>query len=160
MLPEMLHAYARLCAYTSLYIERVTGAPSVDHVLPKSQRWDRVYAWDNYRLACALMNTHKGAWDDVLDPFEVVDGWFALEFVECQVIAQPGLDGARTAQVCASIERLGLNDAECLAARREYVESYEQGDIRLDYLRRRAPFIALEMRRQGRLRPEDPSRWP
>lgn len=36
VLPDMLIAYRRLCAYTSLYIERVTGDASIDHVVPKS----------------------------------------------------------------------------------------------------------------------------
>ncbi|MDX9701360.1 MAG: hypothetical protein RBT55_17475 [Rhodocyclaceae bacterium] len=32
-LPELLESYGRVCAYMSFYIERVTGAASVDHML-------------------------------------------------------------------------------------------------------------------------------
>lgn len=53
---DLLIAHSRICAYACLYIERVTGAATVDHCVPKSMTWDRVYEWDNYRLACSLMN--------------------------------------------------------------------------------------------------------
>lgn len=150
-LDDMLGGYRRLCAYTCLYIERVSGGGSVDHMLPKSTRWDHVYEWSNYRLACALMNSRKSEAKDVLDPFEIKDGWFALELHDCQLICGPGLDAATGDQVATTITRLDLNDEECLKARREYVQSYEDGEISLGYLERRSPFIARELRRQGKL---------
>lgn len=154
-LDDMLVAYKRLCAYTCLYIEHVTGGASVDHLIPKSTRWDHVYEWSNYRLACALMNSRKNEAMDVIDPFEVRDGWFALELDECQVICGPGLDVATAARVDATITRLKLNDEDCLKARREYARSYADGEIELVYLERRSPFIARELRRQGKLRQGD-----
>jgi hypothetical protein len=39
--------------------------------------------------------------------------------------------------------------------RREYVVNYEEAQISLAYLERRAPFVAYELTRQSRLRPED-----
>ena len=85
-LPELLEAYGRVCAYMSFYMERVTGAASVDHMLPKSLEWQVVYEWHNYRLACSLMNSRKNNYRNVLDPFEVEDGWFRIELVGYQVI--------------------------------------------------------------------------
>lgn len=154
-LEDMLVAYKRLCAYTCLYIERVTGGATVDHMLPKSTHWDQVYEWRNYRLACGLMNGRKNDARDVLDPFEIEDGWFALELDDCQVISGPGLDDATKARVEATIARLRLNDLDCLRARQEYVFAYLEGEIPLRYLERRSPFIARELRRQGRLREGD-----
>ena len=61
MLDDLMDSYHRICAYLCLYIPRGTGAPSVDHVVAKSKRWDRVYEWSNYRLASSLMNARKGA---------------------------------------------------------------------------------------------------
>ena len=148
-LDDMLGAYKRLCAYSCL------GGGSVDHMLPKSTHWDHVYEWSNYRLACMRMNTRKNEAADVVDPFEVGDGWFALEFDECQVICGPGIDVATAAKVEATRTRLGLNELDCLKARQEYVRSYRDGEIPLDYLERRAPFIARELRRQGKLRTGD-----
>lgn len=36
-------------------------------------------------------------------------------------------------------------------ARAEYAEEYWKGQIQFDYLARRAPFVARELQRQGRL---------
>jgi hypothetical protein len=58
-LDDMLLAYDRTCAYMAIYIEKVTGAPTVDHMIPRSVEWTQVYEWDNYRLACSLMNSRK-----------------------------------------------------------------------------------------------------
>ena len=60
MLDDLMESYHRICAHLCLYIPRGTGAPSVDHAVAKSQRWDQVYEWSNYRLACSLMNARKG----------------------------------------------------------------------------------------------------
>jgi 5-methylcytosine-specific restriction endonuclease McrA len=154
-LDDLSEAYHRICAYICHYIEPVTGARSVDHMVPKSVAWDRVYEWDNYRLACALMNARKSEAMTVLDPFEVEDGWFELELVAFQVGPRRGLPPEIEARIDDTIRRLGLNDRECRAARGEYVEAYLCGDIRLEHLERRAPFIARELRRQGRLRAEE-----
>lgn len=146
----MLASYDRLCAYLALHIEPATGNPSVDHVIPKSKAWDRVYEWSNYRLASARINAKKNDIHHVLDPFEIEDGLFAIEFVEFQV--KPGPEaGGQLASVLQTIETLGLNMPECCAARRAYVVDYEAGEISLSYMERRAPFVAREMRRQGLL---------
>jgi 5-methylcytosine-specific restriction endonuclease McrA len=155
VLPDMLHAYSRFCAYLSLYIEHATGSPTVDHVIPRSKSWDKVYEWSNYRLACALVNSKKNDVALVLDRFEIEDGSFALEFFEFQVKAGATAVGELEAKVVDTIERLGLNRPECCKARREYFENYKRRDIKLDDLERRAPVIARELRRQGLLNEGD-----
>ncbi|MFJ2463013.1 MULTISPECIES: hypothetical protein [Pseudomonas] len=152
-LPDLMEAYGRLCAYICIYIERVTGGGSVDHMLAKSHAWQDVYEWQNYRLACTLMNARKNNYQDVLDPFEVEDGWFRLELVSYQVIPGEGLDPAIEARVLATITRLKLNDHDCLKVREEYATAFFDGDIKLDYLRRRAPFLAREIEGQGAVDP-------
>ena len=49
MLDDLMRSYHRICAYLCLYIPRGTGAPSVDHAVAKSRRWDQIYEWSNYR---------------------------------------------------------------------------------------------------------------
>lgn len=154
-LDSLCEAYHRICAYTGLYIERVTGSPTVDHMVPKTRDWKLAYEWSNYRLACALMNARKGEYTDVLDPFEVGDDWFGLEFVAYQVVVRDGLDAGNRRRVQATIERLQLRDEECCKARGAYVEAYLSGEMPLGRLEQRAPFIARELRRQGRLREDD-----
>lgn len=154
-LGDLLERYDRICSYLCLYIARGVGAPSVDHMIAKYMRWDQVYEWTNYRLACSLMNARKSAIASVLDPFEIEDGWFVLELVEFQVVPGEALAPDVATAVDVTIERLRLNDLECCKARLEFAEDYLHGEIRLDYLRRHAPFVERELRRQGRLREED-----
>ena len=125
VLPELRVAYGHICGYVCIYIEPVTGAASVDHMLPKSTSWQEAYEWRNYRLACSLMNSRKNDYQDVLDPFEIGDDWFHLELVGYQVIPRTSI-------------------------REEYASNYFQREISLDYLRRRAPFLAREIERQGK----------
>lgn len=124
-------------------------------MLPKSTAWDHVYEWTNYRLAGSLLNSRKGAAADVLDPFEVQDGWFLLETVEYQLVPSPNLSPTISKAVLDTIARLGLNDPECCEARGEFAADYLTGHIGLDYLSRHAPFVARELRRQGQLLPGD-----
>ncbi len=154
-LDDLCSAYHRICAYTSFYIPRVTGARSVDHMIPKSVAWDHVYEWSNLRLACAIMNSRKRDAQTVLDPFEVLDEWFELDCVGYQVKPRDGVEPDILARVEDTLIRMGLNDGECCALREEYVSDYRSGDISLTRLERRAPFIARELRRQGKLRAGD-----
>ena len=154
-LNDLLEGYHRICSYLCLYIPRGTGARSVDHMVPKSTAWDQAYEWDNYRLACSLMNSRKGSAASVLDPFDVEDGWFVLELVAFQVLPARGLADPTAVAVEDTIERLRLNDEECCGAREEYAEEYWRECIPFDYVRRRAPFVANELRRQNRLRAAD-----
>lgn len=152
---DLMTAYHRICAYVACYIEPVTGMPTVDHMIPKSQGWDQVYEWSNFRLACSRMNSRKNDAPDVLDPFEVETGWFELEVVSFQLKPSAGVDAPTRRRITDTITRLGLNDQECRDLREEYVTSYWGGAIPLNSLTRRAPFIAMELRRQGRLREAD-----
>ena len=153
MLDDLMESYHQICAYLCLHISRVTGASSVDHAIAKSRRWDLVYEWSNYRLACSQMNARKGAAADVLDPFDIKEDWFALELVGFQVVPGDGLADDVTGAVANTIERLRLNDPACCEARAEYAEYYWSGDMVFDYLMRHAPFVARELRRQRRLLP-------
>jgi hypothetical protein len=51
------------------------------------------------------------------------------------------------------IDRLGLNRFS--QAREERFEDYRLGHVSLKWLERESPFVARELRRQGRLRPRD-----
>ena len=150
-LDDLLEGYNRVCSYLCLYIPRGTGAPSVDHMVAKSTRWNQVYEWTNYRLACSLMNARKGAVASVLDPFDIEDDWFVLELVEFQVVPGEALPPDVETAVEATIERLRLNDLECCKARLEFAENYRSREIQLGYLTRHATFVARELRRQRRL---------
>lgn len=148
-LSDLNHAYDRRCAFLALYLEHATGNPSVDHMLPKSKKWDHVYEWNNYRLCAATVNARKSDLTGIIDPFECRLGWFALELVGFQVIAGDHAPAGRAPEINATLELVNAHD--CCRARQEYVTNYLECEIPFSYLERRAPFIAAELRRQGRL---------
>ncbi len=154
-LDRLMVAYDHVCAYSCFRIHPVTGARSVDHMAPKSRTWNRVYEWSNYRLCCSLMNARKNDFGDVLDPFQVEDGWFVLEMVGYQVLAAPNLPAETERRVLATSERLGLNGYDFRRSRERDVSNYESGRVAFDVLMDESPFVARELARQGLLRPDD-----
>lgn len=154
-LDQLCESYGRVCAYLALYIPGGVGQPTVDHFHPSSRSRYRslAYEWLNYRLACSLMNARKRDFEDVVDPFKIQNSWFALEFSSLAVMPGPGLRKNVRQRVNATIERLKLNDKECTDSREAYFSEYRRvrqiDPEAFDILRRRAPFIASELERQG-----------
>ena len=148
VLGELQAAYDRVCAYLCV---RISTDATVDHYVAKSRRSDLVYEWSNYRLACAVMNAYKGESTDVVDPFELRAGWFALELVGFQVVAGTGLAVSDAERVRATVRRLHLNMQRFCDIRAEYAEARWNGEITAEYLSRHSPFVARELRRQGRM---------
>jgi len=151
-LDDMMALYDQQCAYLAMYIEKATGSPTVDHFIPKSTNWRLVYEWSNYRLSAACVNTAKGVLE-VVDPFEVQAGWFELNLATFHIQRGHGTPNAQHTKIDNTLPLLNLRD--CWQQRQEYVKRYQLGPgnkgIDLAYLEHRAPFIASELRRQGKL---------
>ena len=147
---DMMGAYEQRCAYLAMFIED-TGNPTVDHVIPKSLAWDRVYEWSNYRLCTGIVNSKKGNLLELVDPVEAKVGWFELDLASYRVARGEAAPDALRGKIDATLLLLNLRD--CCVQRKRYVEDYRLGPgnkgIDLGYLERRAPFIAAELRRQG-----------
>lgn len=140
-------SYSGLCAYTSLYLE---DSGSVDHFLPKTQYPHLAYEWDNYRLARQKVNFAKGSSEQVLDPFTIQNGWFVMDCPSCLITPDPGLDSATKTRVEITIAVLKLNADDGLVQERcNWLVSLANGEFSLDFLRRRYPFLAYEITRQG-----------
>ncbi len=152
-LDDLMAAYHQVCAFTCFRIHEVTGWRTADHFAPKSKHWDRVYEWDNYRLACGLVNARKKDFSKFLDPFAIEDGWFHLELVAFQIIPNPTLDLTLRQQIDTTVTALGLNDFR--RARERDAERYWQRDISYRSLVTESPFVAKELRRQNRLHSQD-----
>ncbi|NVJ03349.1 hypothetical protein HV824_35365 [Myxococcus sp. AM009] len=159
-LPVLHAAYGGICAYACFYIEPLCG-PTVDHfVAMVSTEHRQAYEWDNYRLACSRMNARKREFANVLDPCMVEDGWFVLNLGTFKVEPAVGLAPEVEARVRETIERLGLDSREYQHMCRRYFDSYwspavAHQPVPLWSLERDAPFLAREMRRQGRIRDAD-----
>lgn len=148
----MMTLYEQRCAYLGLHLERSTGNPSVDHFIPKSADWTKVYEWSNYRLCASSVNAKKGE-TGVIDPFEVEEGWFALNVFNFQVEVGPNAPDSQRPLIEATLPLLNLPN--CRKDRGEYIRLYREGPghggIDLEFLRKRAPFIAQELERQDAL---------
>lgn len=158
---DALHkAYRGVCAYSCFYIEPLCG-PTVDHFVAIARTGlEEAYEWDNYRLACSLMNACKREFPDVLDPFKVDDGWFELDLNTLEVKPGSALPSDLQARINETIRRLHLNDRDCRLTRERYFNLYWKPDdpsrpMPLWFFEKQAPFLARELRRQGRIRPED-----
>jgi len=148
---DLHNSYAGICAYLAVYIELALGGASVDHFVAKSKRVELAYEWSNYRLACSRMNTLKREYEDVLDPCEIRDGMFRLEPVSGRIHPADHLDGDEEKKVQQTIKRLKLDDPWCRKMRLRYIQQYIDKEISVDFLRRNAPFVHMELRRQNLL---------
>ena len=149
---DELHAeYRGICAYLAVFIERVIGGASVDHFVAKSKRPDLIYEWSNYRLACSVMNSRKREYEDVLDPFEIENGWFRLEPASGRIYPNPELGDPEKAAVQRTIDRLGLDDSGNREIRARRFYEYCTGGCDSNFLRRYSPFVYFEAVRNGLL---------
>jgi hypothetical protein len=151
-LDDMMVAYDQRCAYLAMFIEH-TGTPTVDHVIPKSYAWNKVYEWSNYRLCAGIVNSKKGELLGLVDPIDAMVGWFELDLASYRVVRGASAPESAREKIEATLPLLNLRD--CCLQRERYVKDYRLGPgnkgIDLEYLERRAPFIASELRRQGQL---------
>lgn len=150
-LDDLYTRYRGVCAYLAVHFERTTGGGSVDHFIAKSQRADLAYEWDNFRLACSIMNSRKNNFEDVLDPFDVLNGWFHLEVVSGRIFPDPALNAPDKTAVQATIDRLKLDDYGNREMRARHYQEYRDGYYTAAYLQRRSPFVFMEVRRQNLL---------
>lgn len=156
-LDAIYERYARICAYGGFYIERVTGAPTVEHFVPKSKAPGLAYEWGNYRMVCSLLNGRKRHYEDVLDPFTLPPETFHLNLVTGAILPNPSLEGAALDAAEATIRRLKLDDAACRNRRMEDFDQFRSlrdeapAEYLSEYLKRRSPFVWYEARRQDLL---------
>jgi hypothetical protein len=147
-LPDLHKAYGGICAYSAHWIPCDTGNATVDHFQPKSITPQLAYEWSNFRLASSKLNSYKGDFNDVIDPFKIHFGWFILGFPSLLIKPNSNLDGSTQDQVNQTINRLKLNSEDpCIKARLHWLREFCKG-ASFDFLQRHAPFIAYELERQ------------
>lgn len=156
-IPWLMKSYRRICAYSCFRIH-ASENPSVDHLIPKSMAWDKVYEWSNFRLAKTLFNARKSNIPAAVDPFEVQPYWFALEFTFGQVVPGPAAEG--NVALCERIDRtvkelLRLNEKGLCDDRMRDYDDYQRKQLGWERLCTESPFVAIEIERQGKRRQDD-----
>lgn len=150
-LDDLHAAYHGVCAYLAIYMERIIGGASVDHFVAKSKRIELAYEWNNYRLACSVMNSRKRDYEDVLDPFEISQDWFFLNLVSGQVYPNPAQTEEIRQAVESTIQRLALNRPQNCETRARHFQEYCFGEVEARFLQKRSPFVYREAHRQNLL---------
>ena len=145
---EFYKAYKGICAYSAHWIPR-SDNPNIDHYIPKVIRPDLAYEWNNYRLACPLVNGCKGNSENILDPFTIQKDWFTLDFPALLVKPNTTLDKRDYDKVKNTIDRLKLNDDKFIDVRSNWLMGYCLGEASFYCLKNGAPFIAYELERQN-----------
>ena len=141
-------AYRGFCCYTCVRIEPSNAYwGSVEHFEPKSLYPARAYDWDNFRLASTVPNQSKKDHEDVLDPFLIGDGWFAIDSATLEVVPGPAAPPGRLDEIKATIARLKLSRQEYVISRSVYVDLYLQGEMTIEAVAAFNPFLAAEIDR-------------
>ena len=103
----LAEGFANRCGYTAMY----EGVGTIDHF--RSYKADRslAYEWANYRYAAAWINSAKKA-NDVLDPYEVGEGWFEVLLPSLQLVATDKVPPEHRAIVEQTLNCLPLSHDE------------------------------------------------
>lgn len=152
-LPQLREGFGGRCGYSAMYVPDGT----VDHFRSRRDHRALLYEWGNLRFASSLMNTAKKA-RDVLDPYEVGDGWFDVLLPSMELVARyDRIPEDRHAIVRATLATLPLaHDERVLRQRREWYVMFRGGELSLDGLGRVAPLIARAVGRWTREKPDVP----
>jgi hypothetical protein len=146
--PQLADAFRQLCGYAAMY----EPVGTVDHY--KSCGLDNnkelIYEWSNYRFASAWINSSKKTADgEVLDPFEVQDGWFEILLPSLQLVVSQRVPEEFREKARHTLRRLHLQDDErVIRQRRVWLQMHEEGKLSLGGLRTMAPLIAAAVERQ------------
>lgn len=149
IIPDLYNAYSGICAYTCHWVPYDTGWKTVEHFKPKELYPQEAYSWSNYRFVCGALNGRKGKYEDVLDPFTLQDGWFTMQFPSLQLTLGKHLSSIEATYVNKTIKRLKLNEGTCVRARKDWLIPYLKGKYDIEHLEEKAPFLAIELKRQG-----------
>ncbi len=140
-------AFKWLCAYSAMY----EPVGTVDHFVSFDEDRARAYDWSNYRYASGWINSSKQALrsDEILDPFIVESGWFEIILPSLQLVTTDFVPAGYRNRAEFALKRLHLRDDErILRQRREWYRMYQDRELSLDGLAKKAPLIAAAVRRQ------------
>lgn len=136
----LAEGFRDLCGYSVMY----EPVGTVDHYKSWKAHPELAYEWSNYRFAAAWINSAKRNLDDeVLDPFEIGDGWFEILLPSLQLVMTDKVPAGHRERARRTLERLHLgHDERIIRQRRAWYERYCEQKLTLDGLREFAPLIA------------------
>lgn len=145
-LGKLYTGYKKTCAYSAEWIPE--KEKSIDHFIAKSVDRKQVFNWENFRLCSEQLNQYKGS-ESILDPFEIEQDWFIIDFRLNLVKPNSNLDPTLKARIQDTIKKLKLNETALSERRTAFIHSYYNGRPGINGLRKKAPFIVYELERQN-----------
>lgn len=145
--PNLAAAFGSLCGYSAMF----EPVGTVDHFVSWNEDRNRAYDWSNYRYAAAWINSSKRSVTSIqiLDPFDVGDGWFEVLLPSLQLVVAQKAPASVRARAEFVLTRLHLGDDErVIRQRREWYRMYVDGELTLEGLAKKAPLIAAAVRRK------------
>lgn len=145
---ELADAFGSLCAYGAMY----EPVGTVDHFVSIDEDRSKAYDWSNYRFASAWLNSSKQALPSrqILDPFAVQNEWFEVQLPSMQLLLTEHVPNEWRERAQFMLDRLHLaHDERVIRQRREWYRMYQEGELTLDGIAKKAPLIAAAIRRQG-----------
>ena len=142
----LAQGFRDLCAYSVMY----EPVGTVDHFVSWHEDRSQAYEWSNYRYCAAWINSTKGNTPaaELLDPFEIEDGWFELHLPSLQLEVSDTVPDQFRERAEHVLNKLHLRDDErVIRQRSEWYRMYRNGELSLDGLGRKAPLIALAVSR-------------
>lgn len=136
------------CGYGAVWISSGT----VDHFVSCHEDRTQAYEWSNYRYLDGWINSSKSKRrsKDLLDPFEVGEGWFEIDLPSLQLKLTDAVPPEYRARAEYTLRNLPIRDDErVIRQRRAWYELYEQGMLNLDGLRKMAPLIAAAVEKRA-----------
>jgi hypothetical protein len=138
---QLADGFRYLCAYSAMY----EPVRTVDHFVSWNEDRSKAYDWSNYRFASGWINSSKQdlASSDIFDPFEVENGWFRILLPSLQLAVSDTIPPERRERAEFVLTRLNLRDDErVIRQRREWYRMYQDKELSLEGLRKKAPLIA------------------
>lgn len=133
--------FSNRCAFGAMYIPSGT----VDHFVSWKEDNSLAYEWENFRYVEGWVNSSKNKKQAsiVLDPFVVCEGWFEILLPSMQLIATDLIPVEFKDLAKSTLDNLPIRDDErALRVRREWYRMYEEEELTLEGLRKKAPLIA------------------
>lgn len=144
---QLADAFGSLCAYGAMH----EPVGTVDHFVSVDEDRSRSYDWTNYRFCAGWLNSSKQSLlsTQILDPFEVQNDWFEVLLPSLQLVLTPQVPNECRERAQFVLRRLHLDhDERILRQRREWLRMYEDGELNLAGLEKKAPLIAAAVRKR------------
>lgn len=145
---QLADAFGSLCAYGVMY----EPAGTVDHFTSLEEDRSKAYEWGNYRFAAGWINSSKQSLrsTQLLDPFEVHDDWFEVLLPSMQLVLTDKVPPELRERAQQALHRLHLDhDERIVRQRREWYRMFQDGELDLVGLEKKAPLIAAAIKKQA-----------